>query len=360
MLFAMPSKATSAFCALGLATCVSGLVSLVQALDVRAGVLSCVVSSGSGFVLGSSRSVNCTFSPPDAPPQHYVGTIDKLGGDIGYMEAGVLIWNVLAPTTTTAPGSLAGTYVVGPNALVGGSNNAISLLPLTTRDNGYVASSVSVANLTLHYEGTSYIVPSRIFAGPTQYPPESFAAYGIVAFTSRATTDDFSRHEMICRAYVAGLPHFSELDLPPKSQMVTVWPIDTNNEANQINELPRDGLCPDAVRHYGLATSLQAIASARASKKTTDQLNGNGPFLLAWSPAEEKGKPDAMVLVLDLSKVTTPDYAREMFRSWSTKIQQKPELWDNNKWDVEMVKAVARQFLDEFGSGVLQLVGGKQ
>jgi amino acid transporter len=31
---------------------------------------------------------------------------------------------------------------------------------------------------------------SRLFAGPHQYPPSSFAAYGIVAFPSRATPDD--------------------------------------------------------------------------------------------------------------------------------------------------------------------------
>src|SRR5439155_1424718 len=85
------------------------------------------------------KAVNCSFSPPGGPPQHYVGSIDKFGVDIGYTSGGVLVWTVLAPTISPAPGSLTGSYGgatasatagvgVGANVLVGGSGNSILLL----------------------------------------------------------------------------------------------------------------------------------------------------------------------------------------------------------------------------------------
>src|SRR3979409_2291500 len=118
--------------ALGLVAGTLALDAPAQAQGLQVGVLTCNVASGFGFIFGSSRAVNCTFSPKGGPPQHYVGAINKFGVDIGYVQSAVMIWAVLAPTTNPAPGSLAGTYVgatasatvgvgVGANLLVGGS-----------------------------------------------------------------------------------------------------------------------------------------------------------------------------------------------------------------------------------------------
>ena len=134
-----------------------------QAQGVKAGVLSCNVASGFGFIFGSSRAVNCTFSPPGGPPQRYVGSIDRFGVDIGYTAGGVLVWTVLAPTTSPAPGSLAGSYGgvtasatvavgVGANVLVGGSNNTISLQPLSIEGNTGLNVAAGVAALTLTHQ----------------------------------------------------------------------------------------------------------------------------------------------------------------------------------------------------------------
>ena len=80
----------------------------------RSGCSSCNVSSGFGFIFGSSRSLNCTESPGPGHPEHYVGTINKFGVDIGYINGGVLVWSVVAPTATPLPCSLAGTYSAPP------------------------------------------------------------------------------------------------------------------------------------------------------------------------------------------------------------------------------------------------------
>jgi hypothetical protein len=109
---------------------------------VKAGMLTCNVASGWGFVFGSTKKVDCTFAPDSTHTEKYYGRIDKYGVDIGYTAGGVMVWTVFAPSGSLAPGSLAGGYGgatggasvgVGANAnvLLGGSSNHISLQPLS-------------------------------------------------------------------------------------------------------------------------------------------------------------------------------------------------------------------------------------
>ena len=159
----MARKLAVAFGVIGLATGALVHATPAQAQGVKAGVLTCNVSSGFGFVFGSSRSVNCSFSPPGGPPQHYVGSIDKFGVDIGYTAGGVLVWTVLAPTVSPAPGSLSGSYGgatasatagvgVGANVLVGGSSSTISLQPLSIEGSTGLNVAAGVAALTLTFQ----------------------------------------------------------------------------------------------------------------------------------------------------------------------------------------------------------------
>ena len=151
--------------ALSLAAGALALSSPAQAQAVKAGMLTCNVASGFGFIFGSSKAVNCNFAPVGGPAQHYVGSIDKFGVDIGYTAGGVLVWTVLAPSTSTAPGTLAGSYGgatasatagvgVGANVLVGGSGNSISLQPLSIEGNTGLNVAAGVAALTLTYQPT--------------------------------------------------------------------------------------------------------------------------------------------------------------------------------------------------------------
>ena len=66
---------------------------------VAAGTLTCDVSAGIGMIVGSRRTVNCTFAPSlPGPVEYYTGTITKLGVDIGVTTGGVMVWLVYAPT----------------------------------------------------------------------------------------------------------------------------------------------------------------------------------------------------------------------------------------------------------------------
>jgi len=127
---------------------------------VVVGTLTCNVASGSGFVFGSSRAINCTFAGPGGRYEHYVGNISKFGADIGYTQGGILVWTVIAPTAALGPGALAGNYVggtasatvgvgLGANALVGGSTNSIALQPLSIEANRGLNVAAGIAAMTL-------------------------------------------------------------------------------------------------------------------------------------------------------------------------------------------------------------------
>jgi hypothetical protein len=107
----------------------------------------------------------------------------------------------------------------------------------------------------------------RVFAGPNQYPPNLFKAYGILAFPAKSAPEELARHTMFCNAFASTLLDLSGLKaIPAKEEMVTIWPIDSDTDALTINDMPRDSkICDSAVQHYGSAAAQAAIADARKS-----------------------------------------------------------------------------------------------
>jgi hypothetical protein len=202
--------------------------------------------------------------------------------------------------------------------------------------------------------GPTTIRASRLFAGPNQFPPEAFAAYGIVAFRARASSGERERHVMLCEAYVATLPRSDELAVPVAEQMVTVWPISDDKTADQLNEPGSDGVCEAAISRYGLAVSLQALRDAGEERIGHDR---RGPFLLAWAPAVDKGKPDALMLVADLSDVTTYAQAEAVFVLWRNDIEANPEYWGEG-WNVEQLRLAIQLWVDRYGSQIFSILGG--
>nr|WP_295462113.1 DUF992 domain-containing protein [Mesorhizobium sp.] len=106
---------------------------------VKIGTLSCDVGGGIGYVLGSAKTLDCTFRPTgDRRGEDYSGAIRKLGVDVGFTTRGKLVWAVFAPTAGYHRGSLGGVYDgatveatvgagIGANVLVGGTSGSISL-----------------------------------------------------------------------------------------------------------------------------------------------------------------------------------------------------------------------------------------
>jgi hypothetical protein len=127
----------------------------------KVGTLDCAIAPGVGFVVGSSKHVDCAFAPSQAGwrGERYVGTINKFGVDIGVTSGGRLLWAVYAPTTSRK-WALAGRYGgataeatvgagLGANALYGGSHQTVSLQPLSVQGQSGLNVAGGVAELTL-------------------------------------------------------------------------------------------------------------------------------------------------------------------------------------------------------------------
>ena len=151
-------RALIAFAAVGLAALLTGGDALAQA-RVEVGVLTCSVRGGTGFIIGSTKDLRCTFHKPGRD-EFYRGTISKFGIDIGVTRQSAIAWAVLAPTANIPPGSLNGNYGgvsaeatvglgIGANALIGGSNRGIVLQPLSVQAQEGLNIAAGVAALSL-------------------------------------------------------------------------------------------------------------------------------------------------------------------------------------------------------------------
>jgi Protein of unknown function (DUF992) len=134
-----------------------------QKATVRAGYLTCDVSSGWGLIFGSSRSLKCSYALQPGYTEYYTGSISKFGADIGYLSSAVMVWAVLAPTNNLGQGALAGHYAgatasaavgvgAGTNVLVGGFKNSIALQPITIEGQNGLNVAAGVAALDLHFD----------------------------------------------------------------------------------------------------------------------------------------------------------------------------------------------------------------
>jgi hypothetical protein len=132
------------------------------AATVRAGYLTCHVAGGWGWIFGSSRKLECAYALQPGYTEYYSGSITKLGADIGYLQSGVILWAVLAPTTNLGQGALAGHYGgatasaavgvgAGANVLIGGLNSSIALQPVSIEGQNGLNIAAGVAQLTLKF-----------------------------------------------------------------------------------------------------------------------------------------------------------------------------------------------------------------
>lgn len=127
---------------------------------VKVGTLDCDVSGGIGLIVGSKKAVRCYYLSNRGARETYEGSITKFGLDIGATVRARMIWAVYAPTNYPRYG-LAGRYAggtaeatvgagVGANVLVGGSQDTISLQPLSVSEQTGLNIAAGVGALELH------------------------------------------------------------------------------------------------------------------------------------------------------------------------------------------------------------------
>jgi hypothetical protein len=138
----------------------AAMVPAAHAAKPIVGTLTCKGKGTVGMILGSKESLRCTYKPANGGQvEHYRATITKIGLDIGVKGSSTLIWSVLG-STDFAHGALVGDYTgvsaeaavaigAGANALVGGSNNAVVLQPLSVQGQTGVNIAIGVSQLQL-------------------------------------------------------------------------------------------------------------------------------------------------------------------------------------------------------------------
>lgn len=135
-----------------------------HAAGVKVGTLTCDVEEGWGYVLGSQKDLSCVFkSATNGTIAHYEGDITKLGIDIGYTNAGVMVWAVVAPSSDMRLDALEGKYagatagataVVGGNLnlMVGGLDKSITLQPISIEGNSGLSVTAAIGAMELDYK----------------------------------------------------------------------------------------------------------------------------------------------------------------------------------------------------------------
>lgn len=130
---------------------------------VKIGTLSCNERGGWGLVLGSARSISCTFAHGDRV-ERYEGSMTRVGLDVGYQHSGTLVWAVIAPHSEEARGALSGHYAgatasatvligLGANALIGGLDRSIALQPVSVEGTTGLDVAAGIGAMTLRSEG---------------------------------------------------------------------------------------------------------------------------------------------------------------------------------------------------------------
>jgi Protein of unknown function (DUF992) len=130
-----------------------------QAGGVKIGVLTCKIEGGAGFIIGSSKDVECLFKGTNGRRENYVGTMGKLGVDIGVTTDTRVGWIVFAPGKMKS-GSLRGSYTgasaeatvglgLGANVLLGGFKKSINLQPVSLQAQTGLNVAAGIASLNL-------------------------------------------------------------------------------------------------------------------------------------------------------------------------------------------------------------------
>lgn len=155
-------RSVSALAALTLAAAVAlPAPSMAQGRDrTKVGTLTCDISGGLGLIITSHKDLTCMFTPSQPGSREvYVGSINKFGLDLGATTGGEMVWSVFAPSTRRF-GALAGHYGgasaeatvgagLGANVLIGGSDRAVTLQPVSVQGQAGLNVAAGVAEMNL-------------------------------------------------------------------------------------------------------------------------------------------------------------------------------------------------------------------
>jgi hypothetical protein len=191
------------------------------------------------------------------------------------------------------------------------------------------------------------LTPVREYLRAGDIPPSDAGAYGLVVFQSKPTSANRDKLKMVCNSFVAFFPRSETSSAKPSDRMITIWPIDDPD----ADKAKADD-CDFVLDHYDLNASESAINDARIQHATFD---GEGPYLVGWSPSNTRGLPDKLVLVVDMSVDNSQELIDHKFPFWKNMIVQNPSAWRGG-WSVDQVRESIKAFADQYGQAMLDAI----
>jgi hypothetical protein len=191
--------------------------------------------------------------------------------------------------------------------------------------------------------------PVREYLADADIPPTGVGAYGIVVLKARPTSATRAKLTMICKSFQA---HFDRNETIPSSvptsdRMITIWPVD-NSAAPEV----KADDCNYVLDHYVLHVADLARADAEDQNVTFE---GEGPYLVGWSPANTRGMPDKLVLVIDFTRANDQATIDHDFDFWKDKIVRDPSLWRQG-FSLAGMRQSIKDFADHYGSEIIEAV----
>jgi hypothetical protein len=223
----------------------------------------------------------------------------------------------------------------------------------TARCKLQVFESLQAKLLPINSPPETSLIPVRQYLRAQSIPPAGAGAYGLVVFQSKPTPASQRKLMMVCHSFIAFFPRSETSHVSISDQMVTVWPLDEPD-----SEKAKADDCDFVLKHYDLVASAAAMNDARMQHAT---FNGEGPYLVGWSPSNARGLPDKLVLVIDMSADNTQEAIDHKFLFWKNKIIQDPAAWRGG-WSIDALRIAIKQFADQYGSDLVKaitLVGAK-
>ena len=129
---------------------------------VYIGALTCEIAESTGYLIGSSKDMDCVFEPLIGGQQAYDGAFNRLGIDVGYTTKMRMLWKVFSIGSNHGPDAVVGKFIgenaaitadqqTGGNWLYGGQDGAAVMQAtalLDGTDQGYKI-EYGVAQITL-------------------------------------------------------------------------------------------------------------------------------------------------------------------------------------------------------------------
>jgi len=135
-------------------------LSAAEAGRAEAGVLTCKVPGGTGFVFGATRQLACTYERA-GQTEYYIASISKFGVNVGVTGLSLIEWTVLAPTPRLPPGALSGYFATASDEVArrtglaahsligGGAARQVALQPPPPQARQGPIAASGIAGLTL-------------------------------------------------------------------------------------------------------------------------------------------------------------------------------------------------------------------